>query len=124
MPGRHHWNPQKGAALAISVMGMAIVVMGMALPRRPPARRVRRIGILCPGLLLGVTVLIDMTRVQSISSRGLTIQMVTAKQLEATHSRLAVAGLRPKAREIFEISRMSNAVRVFDTVAAAFSDVR
>ena len=73
---------------------------------------------------LGVTVLIDMTRIEFISSRGLAILMLTAKQLEATHSRLAVAGLQSVVREIFGISRMSNVVQVFDTVATAFTDVR
>ncbi|HME24404.1 MAG TPA: STAS domain-containing protein [Acetobacteraceae bacterium] len=86
-----------------------------------PAFQARLLGTIG---LFGATVLLDMTRVPFISSRGLSILMITAKQLETTYSRFAVVGLQPIVHEIFGISRMSNVLQVFDTVATAFIDMR
>ncbi len=72
----------------------------------------------------GAAVLIDFSNVEYISSAGLRALMMGSKQAKATQGRLAVAALGPVVREIFEISRFSMVVQVFDTPAAALAALR
>jgi anti-sigma B factor antagonist len=65
-------------------------------------------------------VLVDMAGVAYISSAGLRTLMVAAKQSKATRKRLAVAELQPVVKEIFEISRFSYVVSIFEASADAF----
>ena len=67
----------------------------------------------------GASVLLDLARVEYISSAGLRALMMASKQAKATKGRIAVAALGPVVKEIFAISRFSYVVPVFDTVADA-----
>lgn len=66
----------------------------------------------------GVLVL-DFTGVEYISSVGLRILMITAKQLRSCDARIAVTNLRPVVAEIFSISRFDRVLGVFPTVRSA-----
>jgi anti-anti-sigma factor len=64
---------------------------------------------------------IDMSGVDYISSVGLRVLMVAAKQAEAQAGRIAIAGLTPMVREVFEISRFDMVFRIFDNVEQALA---
>jgi anti-anti-sigma factor len=68
-----------------------------------------------PGLV------IDMSAVDYISSVGLRVLMVAAKQAETQGGGIAIAGLTPLVREVFEISRFDMLFRIFDSVEQALS---
>ena len=65
--------------------------------------------------------LIDMSAVPYISSVGLRVLMVAAKQAEAQAGRIAIAGLTPMVREVFEISRFDMLFQIFDSVEQALA---
>ena len=50
--------------------------------------------------------------------------MMASKQSKATNGRLAVAGLNPVVKEIFNISRFAYVVTVFETLAEALEALR
>ena len=72
----------------------------------------------------GAAVLVDFTGAEYISSAGLRALMMGSRQAKAVKGRLAVAELRPVVKEIFEISRFSLVVPVFDTLADALAALR
>jgi len=67
----------------------------------------------------GGDVLVDLAKVEYLSSAGLRALMMGAKQTKASNGRLAVAELKPVVKEIFAISRFSYVVEVFGTLAEA-----
>jgi len=67
----------------------------------------------------GCAVLVDLSRVEYVSSAGLRALMMGAKQAKVSKGRLAVAELKPVVKEIFAISRFSYVVEVFGTSAEA-----
>jgi anti-anti-sigma factor len=72
----------------------------------------------------GAAVLVDFSKVEYVSSAGLRALMMGSKQAKATKGRLAVAALGPVVKEIFEISRFSLVVQVFDTAEDALAGLR
>lgn len=62
---------------------------------------------------------LDFEGVDYISSMGLRVLMVAAKQLRARNRRIAVSGLVPAVREIFAIARFDHVLEVFPTVRDA-----
>jgi len=79
---------------------------------------------LLAALAPAAAVLVDFSTVEYISSAGLRALMMGSKQAKATNGRLAVAALGPVVKEIFEISRFSMVVQVFDTPADALTALR
>jgi len=69
----------------------------------------------------GGSVVVDLSSVEYISSAGLRALMMASKRSKAINGRLAVASLTPMVKEIFDISRFSLVVPVFDTVQDATS---
>jgi anti-anti-sigma factor len=69
------------------------------------------------------SLVLDFGGVEYISSMGLRVLMVAAKQLRAQKARIAVAALQPVVKEIFEIARFSNVVEVFPSVPEALQAV-
>jgi anti-anti-sigma factor len=67
-------------------------------------------------------IVLDFSGVSYISSVGLRVLMIAAKQVRARRARIAVAGLQPVAAEIFAISRFDKVLEVFpaprDAIAA------
>ena len=72
----------------------------------------------------GASVLVDLSKVDYMSSAGLRALMTASKQSKATGGRLAVAGLNAVVKEIFAISRFSYVVTVYDTPAQALAALR
>jgi anti-anti-sigma factor len=71
----------------------------------------------------GGRLVIDMTGVEYISSVGLRVLMLASKQAKAQGCTLAVCGLQPVVREIFEISRFNLVLPVFPTLREALAAV-
>ena len=66
-------------------------------------------------------VVLDFTGVEYISSVGLRVLMIAAKQMRARHARIAVTGLRPVVAEIFAISRFDKVLEVFPALREALA---
>ncbi len=49
-------------------------------------------------------VVLDLDRLEYISSAGLRLVLMTAKRLKQVGGKLALCGLKPQVREVFEIS--------------------
>ncbi len=72
----------------------------------------------------GTALLIDLAGVEFISSAGLAVLMMAAKQAKAGSGRIAVAALRPIVQEIFTISRFSRVVPVYGNAADGVAALR
>ena len=62
---------------------------------------------------------LDFGGVEYISSVGLRVLMLAARQARTQGGRIAIAALQPIVREVFEISRFHLVLPVFDNVDAA-----
>jgi len=79
---------------------------------------------LLASLTSAAAVLIDFSGVDYISSAGLRALMMGSRQAKAVKGRLAVASLGPVVKEIFDISRFSLVVQVYQTSAEALAALR
>ena len=61
----------------------------------------------------------DMANVDFISSAGIRVLLITAKELEARKGILALVGLKPYCRELIQTIRIAGALPQFDTVDQA-----
>jgi anti-anti-sigma factor len=66
---------------------------------------------------------LDFTRVDYISSVGLRVLMVAAKQMRGRGARIAVVALQPVVAEIFAISRFHSVLDVFASVPVALEAI-
>jgi len=66
---------------------------------------------------------LDFSRVEYISSMGLRVLMMAAKQMRARGARIAVGALRPVVKEIFDIARFGHVTEVFPSVRAALEGI-
>ena len=66
---------------------------------------------------------LDFGRIEYISSVGLRVLMMSAKEARACRSRIAVAALQPVVAEIFAISRFNHVLTVFASVRDAVADI-
>ena len=66
----------------------------------------------------GAPLLIDFSGIEYISSVGLRALMLIARTVTAQKGRVAIAGLQPVVREVFEISRFHLVFKLYDDVAA------
>jgi anti-anti-sigma factor len=64
-------------------------------------------------------VVLDLSAVEYISSVGLRVLMMAAKQVRAQKGRIVVAAMQPVVKEIFDISRFNMVYESFDSVPAA-----
>ena len=62
---------------------------------------------------------LDLQRLEYISSVGLRVLMMAARQVKSQAGRIVVAGLTPLVQEVFEISRFNLVFDVFENVEAA-----
>jgi anti-anti-sigma factor len=63
---------------------------------------------------------LDLAGVDYISSMGLRVLLMAAKQSRAQNTRIAVAALQPVVKEIFDIARFNHVLEAFASVRAAF----
>lgn len=68
-----------------------------------------------------VPVILDFSAVNYISSVGLRVLMLAARQVKAQGGQLVIAALTPIVREVFEISRFNLVYKVFPDVTAALA---
>ena len=66
---------------------------------------------------------LDFSGVSYISSMGLRILLMAAKQLRAANARIAVAALQPVVREIFAIARFNHVLEIFPDVRSALRNL-
>jgi anti-sigma B factor antagonist/stage II sporulation protein AA (anti-sigma F factor antagonist) len=64
-------------------------------------------------------VILDFAGIEYISSVGLRILMIAAKQMRGRGARIAVTALQPVVAEIFAISRFDSVLDVFPSVRSA-----
>lgn len=71
----------------------------------------------------GTPVLLDLSGLEYISSAGLRIFMIAAKQARARGGRIAVAQMQSLVREIFEISHFHLVYEIFSSTAEALAAI-
>jgi anti-anti-sigma factor len=65
----------------------------------------------------------DFAGVEYISSMGLRVLLMAAKEVRARNARIAVAALQPVVKEIFDIARFNHVLEIFPTVRAALEQL-
>jgi anti-sigma B factor antagonist/stage II sporulation protein AA (anti-sigma F factor antagonist) len=71
----------------------------------------------------GDVVVLDFSAVEYISSVGLRVLMLAAKQAKSQGGAIAVAALQPVVREIFEISKFTLVIPCFAGVRDALAEL-
>jgi anti-anti-sigma factor len=66
---------------------------------------------------------LDFSAVPYISSVGLRVLMIAAKEMRGRRARIAVSGLQPIVAEIFAISRFDKVLEVFPAVRDALAAI-
>lgn len=67
--------------------------------------------------------ILDFSGVEYISSVGLRVLVLTARQIKAQGGRIAIAALSPMVQEVFKISRFDLVYDVYDSVETAMTAV-
>jgi len=82
---------------------------------------------LMPHLSNGTTggnqVVLDLSRLEYISSAGLRVLMIAAREAKAKQGKLIAVALQPVVREIFEISKFTLVFQLFDSVQEALQKI-
>ncbi|MCY7308445.1 MAG: STAS domain-containing protein [Rhodoferax sp.] len=71
----------------------------------------------------GTPIVLDFANVVYISSVGLRVLLLAAKQVKAQQGRIAIAALTPVVTEVFQVSHFNLVLKVFPDLAAAASDL-
>ena len=66
-------------------------------------------------------IVLDFSGVDYVSSLGLRVLMLAAKQVKAQRGEIVIAGMQPVVREIFEISRFNFLFGSFPTLREAIA---
>ena len=69
-------------------------------------------------------IVVDLARLDYVSSAGLRCFMIAAKQAKAQGGRIVLASLQPVVSEIFQISRFNLLFEIFPGVGEALAAVR
>jgi anti-sigma B factor antagonist len=64
-------------------------------------------------------IILDFSELDFISSEGLSGILVLVRRMKVEKGELSVAALKGQVKKVFNISRLSSCIPVFDTVAAA-----
>lgn len=81
-------------------------------------------GLLCPRIESTDTVIVDMARLDYISSAGLRVLLKAAKISRTTEHLLVLAGLTPQVREVFDISGFTAIFTIHDSRDRAIEALR
>lgn len=73
--------------------------------------------------LSGPPMVLDFGNVSYISSVGLRVLLLAAKQVKAQQGRISIAALTPIVAEVFQVSHFNLVLKVFPDVAAAAADM-
>jgi len=79
--------------------------------------------VLADAAMRGLSLVLDFAGVDYISSMGLRVLMVAAKQMRAHGRRVAVAALQPIVGEIFTIARFDHVLEVFPSIRDALREI-
>jgi anti-anti-sigma factor len=79
--------------------------------------------VLADAALSKSALVFDFAGVEYISSVGLRVLLMAAKQVRAHNARIAVAALQPVVKEIFDIARFNHVLEVFTSVRAALEQL-
>lgn len=71
----------------------------------------------------GDKIILDLSRLEYISSAGLRVLMISAKEAHAARGTLVAVSLQPVVREIFEISRFTLVFDLHDSVQDAMREL-
>ena len=71
----------------------------------------------------GSPVVLDFANVAYISSVGLRVLLLAAKQVKSQQGRIAIAALTPIVSEVFQVSHFNLVLKVFPDVAAAAAEL-
>ena len=85
--------------------------------------RERLIPLISSAAAGGESVVLDFSGVDYISSAGLRVLMLAAKQARSSGGRIAVAALQPLVNEIFQISRFDKVLACHIGVSEALASV-
>jgi anti-sigma B factor antagonist len=100
---------------------------GETLVLRPSGRLDRTTSPELERVLLGqieggaVRLLIDLAGIDYVSSAGLRVLLVAGKRTKAAQGALALCGLKPAIREVFEISGFASLFPIHPDAAAALA---
>jgi anti-sigma B factor antagonist len=71
----------------------------------------------------GEQVVLDLSQLEYISSAGLRVLIIAAREARARKGRMVVVSLQPVVREIFEISKFTLMFPIFDSVQDALREI-
>jgi len=71
----------------------------------------------------GDQVVLDLSRLEYISSAGLRVLMIAAREARARQGKLIAVALQPVVQEIFEISKFTLVFELFDSVQHALQKI-
>lgn len=71
----------------------------------------------------GNQVVLDLSKLEYISSAGLRVLMIAAREAKARQGKLIAVALQPVVREIFEISKFTLVFELFDSVQHALQRI-
>lgn len=71
----------------------------------------------------GDQVVLDLSALEYVSSAGLRVLMIAAKESKARNGKLLAVALQPVVREIFEISRFNLVFEIFNSVRDALAKI-
>lgn len=71
----------------------------------------------------GDQLVLDLAGLEYISSAGLRVLMLAAREVKAREGTLVICGLQPVVREIFEISRFNVVFRVLPDLGRALAEL-
>jgi anti-sigma B factor antagonist len=106
-------------------LGDAVVAVPVGSIDHPNAQELQQglAPILARAAASKTPVVLDFSGIGYISSMGLRVLMMAAKQLRAHDLRLAVAALQPVVEEIFDIARFRHVVEIFPSVTASLAEL-
>jgi anti-sigma B factor antagonist len=70
------------------------------------------------------TIVLDLSAVQYISSAGLGSVLSAGKQLDRSHGRLALSGLKGSVEDVFRMAGLDAIFRVFENLESALEGIR
>jgi anti-anti-sigma factor len=112
-------------ALASQVFGNSLVLNVTGRLDQDNCENFRR--DLAPHLLAAtqgaLTIVLDLSELEYVSSAGLRCFMLAAKETKSHDGRIFVAALQPMVAEIFQISRFDLLIPVYLTLRAALESV-
>lgn len=80
--------------------------------------------LICPRMEVADALIVDMSRLDYVSSAGLRVLLKAAKIARAAKHRLALAGLTPEVQEVFDISGFTAIFAIYDSRHTAIEALR